>query len=268
MNRRVTVQGVGLHTGAPACVVLEAMRGPIRLRSKGAQATIDEWTVAPGGRSTTVQGREGVPSARTVEHILAALGGLAVYRGVVLTLDGPEMPFVDGGARAWCDAVAKLDPPRGTPKLRVVRAGIIEVGRSLFEFGQGERIEVAVHVEFGDPRISPHADWHGDPEDFQTRIAPARTFALAHELDELFRAGLARHVDPHAVVLIDAEAIHCAGAPFSADEPARHKLLDLVGDLYAFGGPPLGSVRAFRPGHAVNVEAARRALASGILASN
>jgi UDP-3-O-[3-hydroxymyristoyl] N-acetylglucosamine deacetylase len=57
-----------------------------------------------------------------------------------------------------------------------------------------------------------------------------------------------------------------AGAPFLADEPARHKLLDLVGDLYLYGGPPRGRVRATRPGHGATHEAMRRALAEGLVA--
>jgi UDP-3-O-[3-hydroxymyristoyl] N-acetylglucosamine deacetylase len=59
--------------------------------------------------------------------------------------------------------------------------------------------------------------------------------------------------------------VHHAGRPFSADEPARHKLLDLIGDLYLHGGPPLGLVRALRPGHAANAAAIQQALAEGIV---
>jgi UDP-3-O-[3-hydroxymyristoyl] N-acetylglucosamine deacetylase len=125
-----------------------------------------------------------------------------------------------------------------------------------------------VHLEIDDPRISPDARWNGDPDDFHARIAPARTFALAHEVDELLRRGLVRYVDPASVVLIAPDTIHHVGRPFAADEPARHKLLDLIGDLYLRGGPPIGRVRAVRPGHAANAHAIRQALDAGVLAQS
>jgi UDP-3-O-acyl-N-acetylglucosamine deacetylase len=68
-------------------------------------------------------------------------------------------------------------------------------------------------------------------------------------------------------VVIAEDAIHAAGAPFAPDEPARHKLLDLVGDMYLYGGPPRGRVRAFRPGHAATHAAMARALDLGVLAT-
>ena len=120
-------------------------------------------------------------------------------------------------------------------------------------------------VELGDSRLSASASWSGDAIDFAARIAPARTFALARDADELVVAGLARHVDPASVVLVADDAIHSAGMPFAPDEPARHKLLDLMGDLYLRGGPPRGTVRATRPGHAANAEACRIALSNGLL---
>src|SRR5690606_8548586 len=114
-------------------------------------------------------------------------------------------------------------------------------------------------------RLERHAAWRGDPDDFRERIAPARTFGFAHELDSLLARDLARHVDPASVVVLAVDRVLSAGPPFRADEPARHKLLDLIGDLYAHGGPPAGTVHAIRPGHAATHEAVRRALEEGIV---
>ena len=80
---------------------------------------------------------------------------------------------------------------------------------------------------------------------------------LARDIGELVAGGLARHVEPASVVVLAPEAILHAGRAFSPDEPARHKLLDLLGDLYLSGGPPLGRLRAVRPGHAANAVAAQ-----------
>jgi UDP-3-O-[3-hydroxymyristoyl] N-acetylglucosamine deacetylase len=224
--------------------------------------------VAGTGRATTVEAHEGALRVGTVEHALSALAGLGIYEGVALAVEGPELPLLDGGASVWCDALGQLglDRARG-PRVRVARPAVIHVGRSSYAFEPAERpaIHVEVRVELDDPRLDAEARWSGDPDDFRTRIAPARTFAMARDLHELMGRGLARHVDPTSVVVLAPEAIHCAGRPFTPDEPARHKLLDLLGDAYLHGGPPLGRLRAVRPGHAANAQALARARAEGVL---
>ncbi len=141
------------------------------------------------------------------------------------------------------------------------------LGRSRYEFAPRprDRVEVEVCLELDDARVTREARWVGSAEDFRQRIAPARTFALARDVEEIAELGLARRVDPASVVVLAPDAIHHAGRPFSPDEPARHKLLDLIGDLYLHGGPPIGWVRAVRPGHSANALALREALADRIL---
>jgi UDP-3-O-[3-hydroxymyristoyl] N-acetylglucosamine deacetylase len=259
------IKGTGLHTGLPVTVRLTQREGALRLRARGIEAGLDELSVVSTLRATSVEAKGGSLRVHMVEHLFAALGGLGVRDGVTIEVEGPEMPLLDGAAAAWCEAIECLSLRAAPPKTRVLLAAVIHVGESRYEFLPGNRIEVAVRIEFGDGRIAAEADWAGSPEDFRSRIAPARTFAMARDLDELFRNGLARCVDPSSVVVIGDEVVHCAGRPFSPDEPARHKLLDLVGDAYLCGGPPLGSVRAFRPGHAANAQAFREALAEGVL---
>ncbi|HEY8042041.1 MAG TPA: UDP-3-O-acyl-N-acetylglucosamine deacetylase [Polyangiaceae bacterium] len=266
MSREVRLEGVGLHTGERARVVLGACPGAVTLSSRGVSARIDQLEVAATARATTVQARGGGLRLGTVEHLFAALAGLGVVEGVEIAVEGPELPLLDGGAGAWCAALAELRVPSGSPRLRVTREAVLDVGPSRYELVPGADVDVAVRVELDDARLAADARWRGDPRDFVARIAPARTFALARDIDELVRRGLARHVDPACVVVLARDAIHHAGRPFSPDEPARHKLLDLLGDLYLHGGPPLGRVRASRPGHAANARALRRALDEGILA--
>jgi len=262
----VVLQGRGLHSGAPCTVVLLREPGPVALSQGGARATVRDLVVASTARATTVEAPGGTLRVGTVEHAFAALAGLGVREGLELRVEGPEMPLLDGGALAWCEAIARLAVPAASPRLRVTRAASYEVGPSRYELAPGDRgIDVSVHVEL-DSRFEPVARWRGDPQDFVSRIAPARTFALAHEVEELARRGLARHADPASVVVLAPDAVLSSGRPFTPDEPARHKLLDLIGDLYLHGGPPVGSVHAVRPGHASNARAIRRALEDGVLA--
>jgi len=256
-----------LHTGAPSRVAVLRREGPVRLRSTGVEARIDELEVVSTARATTVQTRGGGLRLGTVEHAFAALAGLGLYQGVTLEVEGPEMPLLDGGASAWCAALQRLEVAPSAPRLRVTRAAAFDVGPSHYELTPAERaVEVTARIDFDDPRLSPDATWTGDAADFVARIAPARTFALAREIDELARRGLARHVDAACVVVIAPDAILHAGRPFRADEPARHKLLDLLGDLYLRGGPPIGRLLAVRPGHASNARFLERAVEAGVLA--
>lgn len=262
----MVVQGRGLHSGDPCTVVLLRAPGPVTLSQGAARAVLADLVVASTARATTVESVGGGLRVGTVEHVFAALAGLGIRGGVELRVEGTEMPLLDGGALAWCEAIARLAAPAGPPALRVTRAATYEVGPSRYELAPGDGgIDLSVHVEL-DARFEPVARWRGDPREFVSRIAPARTFALAQEIEELVRRGLARHADPASVVVLAPDGVLSSGRPFTPDEPARHKLLDLMGDLYLHGGPPVGRFHAVRPGHASNARAIRRALEDAVLA--
>jgi UDP-3-O-[3-hydroxymyristoyl] N-acetylglucosamine deacetylase len=263
----IAIEGLGLHSGAPARVVLARRRGPVTLRAGGLEAPVGELTPASTLRATTVHAHGGSLRVGTVEHLFAALAGLGVHEGLAIEVEGPELPLLDGGAARWVEMVSALDLPGSQPSTRVAREEVIEVGASRYQLSPGSTVRVEVLLELDDPRLVATARWDGDPADFRDRIAPARTFAFERDVEELAREGLGRHADPASVVVIASEAIRHAGRPFFADEPARHKLLDLMGDLYLFGGPPLGLVRAFRPGHTASVQALARARAAGVIAT-
>ena len=153
MTRKVIVLGIGLHTGAAARVVLRPCEGPVRLSAFDVEVPIGDLLVASTHRATTVEA--GRLRVGTVEHAFAALAGLGVYEGVCIAVEGPEMPLLDGGASAWCDAIKRLAPLPGKPKLRVVRSAVIHVGSSRYDLSPFDSTEVNVRLEFNDPRISP-----------------------------------------------------------------------------------------------------------------
>jgi UDP-3-O-[3-hydroxymyristoyl] N-acetylglucosamine deacetylase len=200
----------------------------------------------------------------TVEHLFGACAGMGIHEGLRIEVEGGEVPLVDGGACRWCDALAELAVPASPASLIVQADGVVEVAASRYTFARGPR-RLAVHVDYGDARLSSQAAWSGDAEDFRERIAPARTFAFTRDLDELSRRGLAWHATPESVIVLAEDEVHCAGRPFEADEPARHKLLDLAGDLLLYGGPPLGRIDAVRPGHGATHEAMRIARERGLV---
>ncbi len=237
------------------------------LRAGGVEATTDALFVVSTQRATTVAlAPAGAPRVGTVEHLFAALAGLGVHEGLAIEVEGPELPLLDGASARWVAAIEKLGIAPTPPPTRITRAGTVLAGSSRYDLSPGPTSVIEVSIEFDDARLGGGARWGGAVADFREHIAPARTFAFARDVEELASLGLARHVEPSSVVLVTPDAIHCAGQPFAGDEPARHKVLDLMGDLYLFGGPPLGTVRVVRPGHTANAHAFREARAAGLFA--
>jgi UDP-3-O-[3-hydroxymyristoyl] N-acetylglucosamine deacetylase len=267
---RVALEGRGLFGGKSCRVVLaRSERDHVRVSAGGSPfVRVDELRVLSTTRTTTVGC--GSMKLALVEHLFAALAAMGVRTHLDIEVSGDEMPLLDGGASAWCAALAELELPpdavANAPTLAIVASGEVQVGESVYRFGLSRGFHVEVAIDFDDARIAKSADWTGDARDFTSRIAPARTFLRFADADAMLAAGLSAEVDPTSVVVLAANAIHAAGRAFEADEPARHKLLDLLGDLYLHGGPPLGTVSASRPGHAATHRAIELARAQGILA--
>ena len=258
----IRLQGFGLHTGAEASVTLVAEPGPLRLERGGIAREMGDFRVAATRRATDIACD--AFAVATVEHLFAAFAGLGVRAGCRVVVEGPagELPLLDGAALAWMRALETLGfEPTAGASLRVVKAGIVEVEGSTYAFEPSATTRVEVEVDLP-PSCARAASWDGGPFE---RIAAARTFATEADVEALARDGLARHVDPASVLVVTSDAIRGVG-DIAPDEPARHKLLDLVGDAFLHGGPPVGRLAATRPGHARNHVAFTRARAMGLVA--
>jgi len=262
-----TLDGIGLRSGRAARVTFLPIAGPFAFSVAGVTTPLRDAAVVDADRATTL--RLGSSTVATVEHLLAACAALGLHEGLVVEVSGGEIPLLDGASAMFSNVLASLALPRRRPALRVMREATLVHGESRYSFTpsqDGESSSVAVTVAFSDPRIAREAAWDGSVQDFISRIAPARTFAFAHEVAALASLGQASHVDPASVVVISPGEVFSAGAPFTWDEPARHKVLDLMGDLFLYGGPPIGQVHAFRPGHRATHGVLRQALAKGVVA--
>jgi UDP-3-O-[3-hydroxymyristoyl] N-acetylglucosamine deacetylase len=238
--------------------------GPIVFAQRGAEARLAELAPVRTDRGVTASTADGRVRVDLIEHLLAAIGGLGVSGGLRIAIDGDEPPLLDGGAARFAEAIAALDPPRGR-RLRVTRAESFEHQRSRYRFAPGPDVHVRVVIDFPAPVGRQEAAWDGDAGDFARRIAPARTFGWRHELDALRAAGRAAEIDLASVLVFDGERVLAGCRPPDHDEPARHKLLDLVGDLALHGGPPIGSIEAELPGHTATHAVVARAIAVGVL---
>lgn len=262
------LEGAGLFSGIHARVKLSRAEGPLRLVVGGRGAAFDALRPVAEGRTSGLAG-EGLRLS-CVEHLFAAVAAFGIRSGLRIESDVEELPLLDGGAMEWCRALRALGfgSERAPPRLRVARNGTIRAGRSeyVFEIGSGASCEVFFDTE--DSRLTATASWKGGVEEFEQRVATARTFVDERELAWMLAQGYRATVDPESVVVLGASVVHAAGRPFAADEPARHKLLDLIGDLALHGGPPVGRVTAHRPGHAATHEAMAQAFAQGIVTAS
>ncbi len=263
----VVVEGFGLHTGAPARVVIGRQGSPgITLGVSGERASIDELSVVSTDRATTVQGRDGRVRVATVEHAFAALAGMSLHDGIAIDVEGPEMPLLDGGAATWCDAFAAIGVLPTRRRLRVTRAAVLHVGDSRYEFAPGDRV---ANRRARRIRRSAHRRGRalggrgGRLSRARRRRADLRVRARRRRLRAPWPrpSGPARRRRPH---FADGDPLRRASV--FAERARDGKLLDLLGDWFLHGGPATGHLHAFRPGHASNRLAFARARQEGVLA--
>lgn len=245
-------------------MLLTRAQGPLVLSQGGARARVDELTPVRTDRGVTLRSGDGRVRVDLVEHLFAAIGGLGIVGGLCVEVRGDELPLLDGGALRYVEALHELDLPRGL-RSRVTREAVIAHERSMYRFAPGRCPELRVEIDFPPPIGRGSAAWEGDPGDFAARIAPARTFGSVCELDALRASGRAAGVDLGSVLVFDERGPLPGCRPPGPEEPARHKLLDLIGDLVLYGGPPLGVIEAVRPGHTATHVIAARAREIGVL---
>ena len=282
----VTVSGVGLHTGqsvtmtfkpAPANHGYKFQR--IDLESKPV-ISADINKVVSTNRGTTI--KSGDASVTTIEHTLSALVGLQIDN-VLIEIDGPEAPIMDGSAIAFVNELEKA----GREEL--------EQDREFFEITDpisykdeatgtellalpSNKFEVTTMIDFNSDFLGHQYASLDTIEDFKTEIAASRTFVFLHELQQLIDQNLIKGGDlDNAIVIADrvmsqdeldtlakqlnkpSMKIDKAGILNTTElhfenEPARHKLLDIIGDVALVGKPIKGRIVATKPGHTANVE--------------
>lgn len=273
-ERALVLRGTALHAGVPVEVRVTAAPGPITWVQGAHSATLSELRAARTDRGVRVEAHGGRLSIDGAEHLLAALGGLGARDGVRIETDDAELPLLDGGARLFCEALFALGVACGLPsELVIVKGATLRHGASTYRFSPppagaalgGAQTRVAVDVSFPEPVGREEAAWSGDPGEFFAQVAPARTFGWAHEQEALLAADRARGVDLASVIVFGPDGPIHGCRPNAKGEIARHKLLDLVGDLALYGGPPRGLVEATAPGHTATHAVVAQALASGVL---
>jgi UDP-3-O-[3-hydroxymyristoyl] N-acetylglucosamine deacetylase len=263
LRGQVAISGVGVHSGLPVTLTLHPGDDDsgIVFQRVFADGSLDREIRADVRAVTatefaTVLGDAAGPLCSTAEHLLAALRGLNVDN-VVVEIDGPEVPIMDGSAAAFVDALdqagltARALPRRYIEVIKPVRITKDRAFGELRPYEHGFRVEA--EIEFDHPLIGKQAlAIDIDPASFRREIARARTFGFMRDVSKLWSAGYALGASfDNTLVVSDDRILNTDGLRYP-DEFVRHKVLDAVGDLALAGLPLLAAYKTVRGGHKLN----------------
>jgi len=260
LKNRIKCSGIGLHSGAMVHMVLNPAApdtGVVFRRTDLPgqpliQARYDQ--VTDLRLCTTVAAGEGV-SVGTVEHLMAALSGMGVDN-VLIDIDGPEVPVMDGSSAPFvfliecADLIDQVAPRR---YLKILKAVTVRDGDAVAALLPADGFVIDFEIEFANRMVGRQAaEFRLEPGRFKADIARARTFGFMQEVEQLRAMGLARGGSlENAVVLGHDRILNDDGLRYD-DEFVRHKILDALGDLYLTGAPIIGRYEGRRSGHALN----------------
>jgi UDP-3-O-[3-hydroxymyristoyl] N-acetylglucosamine deacetylase/3-hydroxyacyl-[acyl-carrier-protein] dehydratase len=269
--RDVTMSGPGLFSGETATLTFspaEAGAGITFVREQdGKVATIPALVENVLKRPRRTVLRNGTLLVETVEHCMAALAGMGVDNAVVRLAGGVagEVPGFDGSSKRFVEAldevgIAEQDAPLDPLIIRKpVQVALGDATLAALP-GPTDRLEIIYDFEAPQPVGRQTYAFTLGGDDFKAQLAPARTFIFEHEANELRARGLGKHLTPKELLVIAADG-PIENAFHWPNECVRHKVLDLIGDLYLVGRPLRGRLVARKSGHELNHQLARRLVA-------
>ncbi len=258
-----TVSGHGLHTGQLTTATLSAGEPGSGVRFRRTDLPGSPEIAARVGEVNaterrTALGRDGV-EIQTVEHLLASLYALRLD-DVLISLDGPEPPMLDGSFLPWVEEIERLGviEREGDPAvLRVTTPFTVEAGEARYVVAPDPGFRITATIEWQHPMIGRQsAAVEVTPDVFRRDIAPARTFGFVHEVDALRERGLLMGATSTMAVVLSELAVE-TGELRWPDEFVRHKVGDIIGDLALLGARIEGHIIAERPSHQGNLMLAR-----------
>ena len=258
-----TCASKGLHTGNDCRVTVRpgAADGGYLLRAGGGAEIRIRPTLADGSRHRTVLQFDGV-EVHTVEHLLSALFGMGVDNAAI-EVEGGEIPGMDGSAKVFCDRIREAglieQEAETQPAAPREAVAVAEGGASIVAFPAKDGVfRVTYLLNYPESRLAHGtAELAITPETFAAETAPARTFVMKAHVEAMLKAGHGKGATPENTLVLDGDAVQGNQLRFP-DECARHKALDVVGDLATIGRRLAVHVVAYRSGHGLNLELARR----------
>ncbi len=290
IEKNISISGTGLHTGVLVKMTLNPANPGFGYQFQRTDLPnqpiikADCDLVTDTSRGTTLQ--LGDAKISTVEHILAALVGLGIDN-CLIQVNGPEIPIIDGSSAPFIEIIEKA----GVVEQDAAKAWY-SIDENIFHYDDAKRVEmvalpaldyqITTLIDFNSPVLGTQHAALKTIKEFKSEIAPCRTFCFLHELEALLKNDLIKGGDiNNAIVVVDQpvteQEMSRLAKVFKRDkievksegylnnlelrfpnEPARHKLLDVIGDLALIGYPIKARIIANRPGHSSNVEFAKK----------
>jgi UDP-3-O-[3-hydroxymyristoyl] N-acetylglucosamine deacetylase len=263
----VELTGIGLHSGHQTTVKISpAPAGTGRVFVRTDLTDSPEIPAVVESVHTTTLSTElqsGIASIRTVEHLLASLTALGV-QDARIEIDGLEVPLLDGSAKLWVEAIQNAglagEMTIGTP---VTEAIWIHQGDQFVAAIPSPELRFTYGIDFDlKPIGNQWFSWQPSKESFADAVAPARTFGLAHQIEQLQQAGLIKGGSLENALVCDQDRWINPPLRF-ADEPVRHKMLDLIGDLSLLGTLPRAHFIAYKASHDLHTKLAQQLRSAG-----
>lgn len=289
ISKETKLKGTGLHSGKivnmtfkPAGVNHGVVFKRVDLENKPEIKALAE-NVTTTARGTTIQ--KDNAQVMTIEHVCAALSGLGVDN-IIIELDGPEVPIMDGSSRLFLQAIKEAEPiEQSEEKQYFILKEKVEFrdaksGVEISAFPD-DKFSIDVHIDFNSKVIGNQYASLDSLTDFEKEISTCKTFVFLHEIEPLLKNNLIKGGDlENALVIVEKtmeqseldhlselmnkpkmqvlpEGILSNTKLTFPNEPARHKLLDVIGDLSLVGMPLKAKIIAKRPGHYANTELAK-----------
>ncbi|GHS89828.1 UDP-3-O-acyl-N-acetylglucosamine deacetylase [Synergistales bacterium] len=263
LTQSISRTGKGLHSGRECRLLIEPSNDALTLGVDGEYCALSELSLSGGARGSDLSFPAGAPRVRTCEHVLSALSGLGVWRARI-SLRGAdnknlEMPGLDGCAQDLAKEIWEKSEPTDDAPAPLRLSSPVNVGdESRFVVAlPSDSFHVTYVIDYDAAPIgSQILDWDG--EDYLEKLASARTFALRRDIEALQAAGLALGASLDNAILVNEDSVETTGGLRFSDEFARHKTLDLIGDLTCLGRPLTAHVVAVRAGHALHLQLVER----------
>ena len=258
LAREISASGIALHAGATVTMTLSpapAGAGVVFRRDDlGGKEIPARYDLVGETRLGTVIQKDGA-SVGVIEHLMAAVAGAGVD-DLIVTLDGPEPPILDGDALSYLNLINDAglkDQPMPRLAIRVLKTVRVEQKDAFASLAPSETSDFAFEIDFPETAIGRQVlALTLSPQDFTDQIAPARTFGFVSELEGLLKMNLARGASLENTLAVADHGVVNSELMRFPDEFVRHKILDAIGDMALAGAPLLARFSGYKSGHGLN----------------
>lgn len=266
IKKTVSCSGVGVHSGnqihvnfTPAGLNTGIVFKRIDIEDHPVMKVVPQ-NIADVTYATTL-GWDGV-TIQTVEHVLSAVGALGISN-LIIEVNGNEAPVLDGSAACFVNMLldAGIEQQRGSVSaIRITKPLEVRGRDSIMSVSPYNGLKITYTIDFPNPFVGVQTrTFEFDPRAYEREIAHARTFCLYEELEYLWGMGLSKGGSLENAVVFAQDRILNDHLRYD-DEPVRHKILDLIGDLIFLGHPLLGHVKVYKGGHKLHAQCVKTIL--------